>query len=65
MIWQADHKYYKKHGRYDFPQKDFKMWIFNPVMLMLTKIPVFRKAFYQNITKFSSSRLRKMAEKVA
>ena len=63
MIWQADHRYYRKHGKYDFPQKDFKMWIFNPVMLMLTKIPRFRKSFYQNITKFSSGRLKKMADK--
>jgi multimeric flavodoxin WrbA len=62
MIWQADHRYYKKHGKYDFPQKDFKMWIFNPVMLLLSKIPKFRKAFYANITKFSSGRLKKLAE---
>jgi multimeric flavodoxin WrbA len=63
MIWQADHRYYKKHGKYDFPQKDLKMWIFNPVMLLLTKIPKFRKAFYKNITKFSSGRLKKLADK--
>jgi multimeric flavodoxin WrbA/NAD(P)H-dependent FMN reductase len=63
MIWQADHRYYKKHGKYDFPQKDLKMWIFNPVMLLLTKIPKFRKAFYKNITKFSSGRLKKLVEK--
>jgi multimeric flavodoxin WrbA len=62
MIWQADHSYYKKHGKYDFPQKDLKLWIFNPVMLLLSKIPKFRKAFYANITKFSSGRLKKLAE---
>ena len=65
MIWQADHRYYKKYGKYDFPQKDLKMWVFNPVMLLLTKIPKFRKAFYKNITKFSSGRLRKLADKKA
>jgi multimeric flavodoxin WrbA len=63
MIWQADHRYYVKHGKYDFPQKDLKMWIFNPVMLLLTKIPAFRKAFYKNVTKFSSSRLKKISAK--
>jgi len=53
-------RYYKKHGKYDFPQKDLKMWIFNPVMLLLTRI---RNAFYKNITKFSSDRLKKLANK--
>ena len=65
MIWQADHRYYKKHGKYDFPQNDLKIRIFNPIMLLLTKIPKFRKAFYTNITKFSSARLKKLAEKKA
>jgi multimeric flavodoxin WrbA len=60
MIWQADHRYYKKHGKYDFPQTDLKMWVFNPVMLLLSKIPKFRKTFYANITKFSSGRLKKL-----
>jgi multimeric flavodoxin WrbA len=63
MIWQADHRYYKKHGKYDFPQKELKLWIANPIMMALTKIPKFRKKFYMNITKFSSGRLKKIAEK--
>jgi multimeric flavodoxin WrbA len=61
MIWQADYRYYKKHGKFDFPQKDLKMWIFNPVMLLLTKIPKIRESFYKNIMKFSSGRLKKLA----
>jgi len=63
MIWQADHRYFKKHGKYDFPQKEFKIMIFNPIMLLLTKIPKFRKYFYANITKFSSGRMKKIVEK--
>ncbi|MBN2539738.1 MAG: flavodoxin family protein, partial [Deltaproteobacteria bacterium] len=63
MIWQADHRYFKKHGKYDFPQKELKMWIANPIMMALTKIPWFRKKFYENITKFSSGRLKKIAER--
>jgi NAD(P)H-dependent FMN reductase len=63
MIWQADHKYYKKHGKYDFPHKDLKLWVFNPIMMALTKVPRFRKKFYANITKFSSGRLKKIAER--
>jgi len=63
MIWQADHRYYKKHGKYDFPQKNYKIRIFNPIMISLTKIPKFRKKFYANLTKFSSGRLKKIVEK--
>jgi len=63
MIWQADHRYYKKHDKYDFPQKELKLWIANPIMMSLTKIPIFRKKFYMNITKFSSGRLKKIAER--
>jgi multimeric flavodoxin WrbA len=65
MIWQADHRYFKKNGKYDFPQKDYKIRIFNPIMMLLTKIPKFRKKFYANITKFSSGRLKKIAEKTS
>lgn len=63
MIWQADHRYYQKHGQYDFPQQELKLWIANPIMLALTKIPKFRKKFYTNLTKFSSGRLKKIAER--
>ncbi len=65
MVWQADHRYYKTHGKYDFPQKERKLWIFNPVMISLSRIPRFRKKFYLNITRFSSQRLRKLADKKA
>jgi hypothetical protein len=63
MIWQTDHRYYKKHGKYDFPQKDLKLWVLNPIMLGLTKIPRFRNKFYANLTKFSSGRLKKIADR--
>ena len=42
----ADHKFYKQHGLYDFPQKDFKSRIKNTVMFLLAKIPSIRKEIY-------------------
>lgn len=45
MIWQTDHRYYKKHGKYDFPQRDLKLWVFNPVMMSFSRIPKFRNKF--------------------
>lgn len=45
FIFQADHRFYKKHGFYDFPQKDFKSRLINAFMIPLTKIPAVRKKF--------------------
>ncbi|MCK4251746.1 NAD(P)H-dependent oxidoreductase [candidate division WOR-3 bacterium] len=44
--FQADHRFYKKHGIYDFPQKDFRTRIRNWIMMFLTKIPKIRKEIY-------------------
>ena len=63
-IWQADHRYYKKHGWYDFPQKDIKVWILNPILMSLSKIPKFRKGFYANVKKFPAKRYGKLIEKI-
>lgn len=45
--FQADHQFYKKHGLYDFPQRDFKARITNAILILLTKIPSMRKEIYQ------------------
>jgi len=65
MVWQADHRYYRSHGKYDFPQRDLKMRIMIPMGMLFTKIPRFRRKLYANMTKFSSGRLRKIVEKKA
>jgi multimeric flavodoxin WrbA len=45
--FQADHKYYKENGLYNFPQKDKKTRIQNIILMLLTKIPSMRKDIYQ------------------
>ena len=45
FVFQADHRYYKKHGLYDFPQNDFKVRRMNLLMMLLTRIPPVRKKF--------------------
>jgi multimeric flavodoxin WrbA len=45
FTFQADHRYFKNHGLYDFPQKNYKVRRLNLLMTMLTKIPPFRKKF--------------------
>ncbi len=45
FTFQADHRYHKSHGLYDFPQKNHKVRRMNAIMMLLTKIPPFRKKF--------------------
>jgi multimeric flavodoxin WrbA len=59
MIWQADHTYFKKYGKYDFPQKKFGMRMASAIMMILTKIPKFRKVFYKNLTQMPVKRMKK------
>lgn len=49
FVFRADHRFYRDHGLYDFPQKDWKMRGINLGMGVLTGIPVFRKEFKKRI----------------
>ena len=64
-ILQANHKFFKKHGIYNFPQKDFKMRIINAVMMLLTRIPVYRRKFSKNIEKDALRTVKKALEKTS
>jgi len=48
-VFQADHKYYKKHGFYNFPQKNYKWRLINSTLVLLTKIPFFRREFIKRM----------------
>ncbi len=50
-IFQADHRYYKKQGFYDFPQKNYKKRFMADIMTLFTKIPPIRKEFPRRIKK--------------
>lgn len=43
----ADHRYYKNHGIYDFPQKDYSVRLRNLLMSILVKLPFVRKEIYE------------------
>ncbi len=43
FVFRADHLYYRKHGYYDFPQKNIGMRLTNLLMGALNRIPQFRK----------------------
>jgi multimeric flavodoxin WrbA len=45
--FQADHRFYKKHGIYDFPQRDYKTRAMVTILTLLTKIPRIRREIYR------------------
>ena len=63
FVFQADHRYYRDHGYYDFPQKDFKTRRMNFMMMLLTKIPSFRKKFLKVLEKEMVKPLKYVVEK--
>ena len=63
FAFQADHRYYKTHGLYDFPQKKYKMRRMNFIMTLLTKIPSFRKKFLKVIKEQMVKPLQSVVEK--
>ena len=49
FVFQADHKYYKKTGFYDFPQNDLKKRATGFLMILLTRMPKFKRRFQKNL----------------
>ncbi len=50
FVFQADHRYYKKHGVYDFPQYDWKVRVLNTFVTPLVHIPAVRKIIFTDIS---------------
>ena len=50
--FRADHKYYRRHGMYDFPQRDIKTRITNAVMAVLCAIPPVRRGIEGGMKKY-------------
>jgi multimeric flavodoxin WrbA len=49
FVFQADYRYYVRHGMFDFPQRDLKNRLFNLVMMQATRIPAFRKQAFKDL----------------
>jgi len=43
----ADHRYYRRHGFYDFPQKDIGSQLRNLLLRILCRIPSIRRDIYE------------------
>jgi multimeric flavodoxin WrbA len=61
--FQADHRFYKKHGVYDFPQNDYKTRIMGGIFVLLTRIPAFRKEYARRTKAEMAKPLQKIVEK--
>jgi multimeric flavodoxin WrbA len=59
----ADHKYYKKHGLYNFPQKDYKIRVRNKMMILLTKLPGMKTEITKRTKKRNDQTLREHLNK--
>ena len=63
--FQADHRFYKKHGIYNFPYRDYKARAVNTALILLTKIPRIRKEIYRKRIRDEMVKpLQKAVEKV-
>lgn len=61
----ADHRFYKTHGFYDFPQRRYKSRLINSILILLTKIPSIRKEMYRRKIKEEMVKpLQKVLERI-
>jgi hypothetical protein len=44
-VFSQDHRYYKRHGLYDFPRRSVKTRLTEAFLGLLLKAPAFRRQF--------------------
>ncbi len=64
LVFQADHRYYKRHGLYDFPKRSVVTRLREGVMTALLRIPAFRREFRKRIKEGMVEPLAKQLEKL-
>ena len=62
FVFQQDHKYYRKHGIYDFPQKRILFRIIISALVLLTKIPPLRRKIRNRLTQGMTGGFRKIID---
>lgn len=63
-IFSADHRFYKEHDFYDFPQKDLSKRLQNLGLHMAFSLPFVRKVTWPNIVRIMVAPYRKVVEKL-
>jgi multimeric flavodoxin WrbA len=64
VVFQADHRYYKKHKLYNFPKRSLQRRVTDTVWTLLLKIPSFRREFKQRMRTEMIKPLQKVLEKM-
>ena len=52
FVFQADHRYYKRRGFYDFPQKNWRMRLHNAWLTLRLKVPKTRRQIRNSLPGF-------------
>lgn len=60
FVFQEDHRYYRRHGIYDFPQKKRLLLVFMSALILLSRIPFFRKKVQGRMGKMMTMPYRKV-----
>jgi multimeric flavodoxin WrbA len=62
FVFQADHRYYKKHGFYDFPHRNIGQRIFNAVVTPLFRLPPVRREMKKRLVSRMVGHYRRAVE---
>ena len=63
FVFRQDHRYYRKHGLYDFPKRSLKTRFTDGLFALLLLIPAFRREFRKRIREEMVKPLQKVVEK--
>ena len=64
VVFQADDRYFRTHGLYDFPRRSLKTWISDGLLTLMLKIPSFRREFRKKMKEGMIKPLAKVLEDV-
>lgn len=59
-VFVSDHRYYKKNGYYDFPQRNPALWLEHAALSPLNRVPAFRKWFLKSAPSIKVKKHRKL-----
>jgi len=50
FVFQGDHSHYRRHGWYDFPQRDWRTRLVNALMIPFSRIPAVKRRIQHGMT---------------
>ena len=63
FVFQEDHKYYRKHGIYNFPQKRIAFRLIIAALVLLSKIPPLRKKIRDRLSQGMTGGFQKIIDR--